>query len=89
MLRREKGSQNMVRRSRLETYIDVLKVIDKGIDEPARIMHESNLSGASHRDAFDTLTNNGFIREEKGKNSNRYYVTKRGRNVLSYHSKSF
>ena len=77
----------MVRRSLLEIYIDVLEVIDKGIDEPERIMHESGLTWTSHRGVLNTLNNKGFIREEKGTNSNRYYITKKGRNALSYYLK--
>ena len=78
----------MVRRSILEIYFDVLEAIDKGIDEPTRIIYEANLSGASLNGVFDTLTNNGFIRAEEWKNSNKYYTTNKGRNALSYHLKS-
>lgn len=75
----------MDRRSLLEKYIDVLDVINKGKDKPTRIMCEANLSRTSHHGIFDTLTKNGFIREEKGKTSKRYYITKKGRNAVSYH----
>jgi predicted transcriptional regulator len=75
----------MDRRSLLEKYVDVLDVINKGRDRPSRIMGEARLSRSSHRGVFDTLTKNGFIREEKGKTSKRYYITKKGRNAVSYH----
>ena len=75
----------MVRRSLLEKYIDVLDVIDKGENKPARITREAKLVRSSHNGVFGTLTKNGFIREEKGKNSKRYYITKKGKNAVSYH----
>jgi predicted transcriptional regulator len=78
----------MVRRSRLEIYFDVLKVIDKGTNKPTRIMYETNLSWTSLCSVFDTLINSDFIREEKRKSSKRYHITEKGRNALSYHMKS-
>ena len=78
----------MVRRSRLEIYFDVLKVIDKGTNKPTRIMYETNLSWTSLCSVFDTLINSDFIREEKKRNSKRYHITEKGRNSLSYHMKS-
>ena len=78
----------MVRRSRLEIYFDVLKVIDKGTDKPTRIMYETNLSWTSLCSVFDTLINSDFIREGKRKSSKRYHITEKGRKALSYHTKS-
>ncbi len=78
----------MVRRSRLEIYFDVLKVIDKGTNKPTRIMYETNLSWTSLCSVFDTLINSDFIREEKWMSSKRYHITEKGRNALSYHMKS-
>lgn len=84
----KKGRQNMARRSLLEIYFDVLEAIDKGVDDPTRIIFTSDLSWASLCGVFDTLLNNGFIREEKGKTSNKFCITKKGKNALSYHLKS-
>jgi predicted transcriptional regulator len=78
----------MVRRSRLEIYFDVLKVIDNGTDKPTRIMYETNLSWTSVCSVFDALINSEFIRAEKKKTSTRYYITVKGKNALSYHMRS-
>ncbi len=78
----------MVRRSRLDIYFDVLDVIDKGTKKPTRIMYETNLGWTSLCNVFETLINSDFIREEKWKNSKRYYITEKGKNALSYHLKS-
>ena len=78
----------MVRRSRLEIYFDVLKVIHKGTNKPTRIMYETNLSWTSLCSVFETLISSDFIREEKRKSSKRYHITEKGRNALDYHMKS-
>jgi predicted transcriptional regulator len=73
---------NMVKRSRLEIYFDVLEVIDKGTNIPTRIMFYNNLYWTSLLDILETLLNGNFIREEKKKSSKRYYITEKGRNAL-------
>ncbi len=78
----------MFRRSRLETYFDVLKAIDNGTDILTRIMHEANLSWISVCNVFDSLIKGDFIRAHKKKHSTRYYITEKGKNALSYHLKS-
>ena len=78
----------MVRRSRLEIYFDVLKVIGKGTNKPTRIMYETNLSWTSLCSVLGTLINSDFIWEEKRKCSKRYHITEKGRNAFSYHMKS-
>ncbi len=71
-------------------YYDILKVIDRGVEEPTRIMYKTNLSWEVLQDMFDTLIEGGFIKEEIKRNSGRniYQVTEKGRNALSYYMKS-
>ena len=78
----------MSRRSILDIYFDVLEVIGKGIDVPTRITYETNLSWKEGCNVFDALLGNDFIREKKEKNSVSFYLTKKGRNVLSYYWKA-
>ncbi|MDQ1279161.1 MAG: 45 protein [Thermoproteota archaeon] len=78
----------MVRRSRLDTYFDILAVINRGIVKPTKIMYKTNLSWTVLQDMFNTLVNGGFIKEETMLTSKRYYVTDKGKNALSYHLKS-
>ena len=75
----------MSRRSRAYIYFDVLEAIWNGIDVPTRITYETNLSWEEGCSVFDALIRSGFIREEKEKNSLRYYLTEKGRNALSYY----
>ncbi len=80
----------MSRRSRLEMYFDILRVMDKGVEEPTRIMFKTNLSWVVLQDMFDTLISGQFVTEEiKGGSGKRVYrVTEKGRNALSYYQKS-
>ena len=82
------GIQKMVRRSRLEIYFDILKVIDRGTHKPTRIMYKTNLSWTSLNEIFKTLIKGGFIREELRKKSKRYHITDKGKNALYYYLKS-
>jgi predicted transcriptional regulator len=79
---------NTVRRSIRVIYFDVLKAIYNGTDKPTRIMYEANLSWKYLCRVFETLIKGGFIKKEKIKISNRYYITEKGRNALVHHLKS-
>jgi len=78
----------MVRRSRLEIYFDILDVISRGVTKPTRIMYKTNLSWVVLQEMFVTLIDGGFIKEEKEKGYERYYITEKGKNAFSYHMKS-
>lgn len=78
----------MDRRSRLEIYFDMLKVIGRGIDKPTKIMYKTNLSWETTQETFDILLDSGFIQEKVTENSKRYQVTEKGKNALSYYLKS-
>jgi len=76
------------RRSRLDIYFIVLEAIGKGIDEPRRITYETNLSWEEGCSVFDDLIKSGFIGEKNVKKFVRFYLTMKGRNVLSYFLKA-
>ena len=78
----------MVRRSRLEVYFNILKVIEEGTNKPTPIMYKTNLSWATLQGIFTPLLDGGFIKKEKQRNSKKYYVTEKGRNALDYYIKS-
>ena len=78
----------MARRSRLEIYFDLLKVVEKGVDKPTRIMYKTNLSWKTLHEILSVLVSKGFISEKRVKYSKRYYITERGHNALSYHRRS-
>ena len=78
----------MSRRSRLDIYFDVLELIGNGTDLPIRIAYETNLSWEVGCNVFDTLIRSGFIWEKKEKDSVRFNLTTKGRNVLLYYLKA-
>lgn len=72
----------MVRRSRFDHYCDVLQVIELGVEKPTRIMYKANLTYKMLQDIVTTLVHNRFIREESTGTKKRYYITRKGKNVL-------
>ena len=78
----------MLRRSRLEIYFDILKVLEKGFVKPTAIMYQTNLSWHALQDTFETLVKSGFIKEERMSNRKTYKMTDKGRRALSYYLKA-
>ncbi|MDQ1280178.1 MAG: 45 protein [Thermoproteota archaeon] len=78
----------MSRRSRLEIQFEILDVIERGVTKPTQIMYKTNLSWNVLQDTLSTLIKSGFLKEEPKGKSKRLQVTKKGRNALSYHTKS-
>jgi len=76
------------KRSKLEIYLDILKVISKGTRKPTRIMYKTNLSWKPLMKVLDSLTAQGFIVEEKEGNHIIYGITDKGKNILQYFSKA-
>jgi predicted transcriptional regulator len=72
------------KRSKLEIYIDVLKIINKGIYKPTRIMYGSNLSWKPLLKVLDSLLEQGLIIKDEAKKRSIYHVTEKGKNILNY-----
>jgi predicted transcriptional regulator len=72
------------KRSKLEIYIDVLKVINKGVYKPTRIMYGSNLSWKPLLKILDSLLEQGLVRIDETKKRSTYHVTEKGKNILNY-----
>ena len=81
-------SGEMIRRSRLETYFDILKVMEEGEIKPSRIMYKTNLNWIPLQENLSVLISSGFIREERLKYSARYYITDKGQSSLSHYRQS-
>ena len=78
----------MVRRSRLEIYFDLLKVVENGVTKPTRIMYKTNLSWKTLHEILSVLVSKKFVLERRVGNSARYHITEKGHNALAYHRKS-
>lgn len=70
------------RRSRLEIYLDVLKIIGCGIDKPTRVMYMANLSWAPFSEILVDLERRGLIERKIVKNRVRLFVTEKGKRLL-------
>ena len=77
----------MVRRSRLETYIDILSTVAKGTSKPTRIMYKANLSWVSMQNLLESLIEQNLIEEINLEKTKRYEITDKGIRVLSYFRK--
>ncbi len=73
----------MTRRTLLEQYVDVLAAIDRGKTEPARIMRAARVTGTARQGILETLTRNGFIREDEVTVAKRYSITPKGKNAVA------
>lgn len=70
------------RRSRLEIYIDILEVIERGVNKPTRIMFAVNLSWKYFKEMLSNLESWGLIERRIEKDRELIYITERGRRVL-------
>jgi predicted transcriptional regulator len=79
------------RRSKLEIFLDVLRVIKNGTSKPTRIMYGSNLSWKLLQETIESLINQGLIEEidtssSRDKRTNIIYkITGKGESVLRYY----
>jgi predicted transcriptional regulator len=76
------------RRSRIRLCLDVLKVIDKGVEKPTNIMYKSNLSWSTFKKILSLLESEGLIRCETIGERKRYKITKKGTDALNYYRKA-
>jgi len=78
------------RRSKLEIYLDVLKVIKEGTTKPTRIMYGANLSWKLLQGILVSMVNQDLIEEidvsdSRDKRTNTIYqVTQKGDSVIRY-----
>lgn len=74
----------MVRRSKLETCIDIMEIISKGVGKPTRIMYKANLSWNPMQKYLSFLLDQELIAcKSKGERA-RYEITDKGLRTLSY-----
>jgi len=75
-----------MRRSKLETYVDILSVLgQKGPLKLTHIMYKANVNCNILKDSFDFLIKQGLIEERTiGKGRVVFAVTQKGITVLKY-----
>jgi len=72
------------RRSRLETYIDILECISRGVESPTNIMYKANLSWLPLQTYLHSLLEQKLITLEVVGTRERYRITESGLSVLTY-----
>jgi len=77
----------MVRRSKMEIYIDILHVISEGNRKPTHVMYRANLSWARLMKHLRFLQSQDLLTIVQGGGVERYEITEKGRDVLSYFRK--
>ena len=72
------------KRSRLEIYIDILRVLRKGERKPTRIMYKTNLSWKPLQEILESMTSQEIIKKIEVNKRKKYVITEKGLNVLRY-----
>lgn len=81
----------MIRRSRLEICLDILRIIKDGESRPTRIMYGANLSWKPLQSLLTSMTSQGLIKEiemSRGKDKRTkkiYELTEKGNRILRYY----
>lgn len=70
------------RRSRIETFFDVLCTIGSGIEKPTHIMYKANLSWTVMQLYTDSLIGKGLVLFEESEGKKRYRLTEKGRQIM-------
>lgn len=76
------------KRSRLQIYLNVLKVIAKGVQKPTNIMYKCNLSWIPLMEILNSLLSQGLIERMDYDKRRIYEITEKGKNVLRYFEKA-
>jgi predicted transcriptional regulator len=72
------------KRSRLEIYLDVMKVLHRGESRPTRIMYQANLSWKPLMQILENLMKQEIIVGSLDRGHAVYRLTKKGFGVLEY-----
>ena len=73
-----------LKRSRLDIYLDILRVIRKGVYKPTLIMYRTNLSWKPLMQILDAMMEQGLIASEDTGRHVTYKITEKGMNAFNY-----
>jgi predicted transcriptional regulator len=71
------------RRSRLETYCDILRAIGAGAEKPTHIMYKANLSWTVMQSYTKALEGRGLVVSTVADGKKLYHLTEKGFQLLS------
>ena len=82
------------RRSKLEIYLEVLKIIKNGTSKPTRIMYQANISWQPLTRILTSMVSQGLVeaidtnsqsrRKKDKRTKNIYQITMKGEQVIRY-----
>ncbi|MDG6904752.1 MAG: hypothetical protein JRN20_03080 [Nitrososphaerota archaeon] len=78
----EKAEAQVDRRSRIETFFDVLCTIGNGNEKPTHIMYKANLSWSVMQIYTNSLIRKGLVVFEENDGKKRYRLTDKGRQIM-------
>lgn len=81
-LRTQQQSQ-LNRRSRMETYCDILRAIGAGAEKPTHIMYKANLSWTVMQGYIKALESQGLVNVADDEGKRLYHLTDKGYQLLS------
>ncbi|MBS7607086.1 MAG: winged helix-turn-helix domain-containing protein [Candidatus Bathyarchaeia archaeon] len=70
------------RRSKLEIYVDVLRIIERGVNKPTRVMFAANISWKPLNEILTNLEKQGLIERKTVKNRTSVFITEKGKRIL-------
>jgi predicted transcriptional regulator len=66
----------------MQVELDILRVINEGIDRPTRIMYRTNLSWSVMQSFLTILESRGLVQIKKENGKTIYSLTDKGNNLL-------
>ena len=78
------GQTHVLRRSRLETSMDILRAIGAGAQRPTHIMYKANLSWVVMQEYMINLEQRGLVASVSDKEKREYGLTQKGFELLGH-----
>jgi predicted transcriptional regulator len=78
-----KNASQVVRRSRMETYCDILRAIGAGAEKPTHIMYKANLSWTVTRTCINSLEAQGLVVATSDLGKRTYHLSEKGFKLLN------
>jgi len=72
------------KRSSIEIYLDILKVVKSGTHKPTNIMYKCNLAWKPFKQILDSLVDNELLEINQVGKRKTYRLTERGNEALKY-----
>ena len=78
----EMFDSRVTRRSKLQTYCDVLRAIDQGLSKPTHIMYHTNLSWKTFHELLESLSRQELVVHLGEFGKQLYQLTPKGKSLL-------